>query len=361
MQMAQLEIPEHRGPLIAGIKRLKATGKGPKYPVFYDISPLINFSFPDPSPDFTCFNIAQTLDILIMQLRLTTLMRAADISTIPWAVFHMNPKGNWTPTQPLFIHSSTKNGTRKTFSILGITATTLLHYIWLHLNNPAPFLLRHTDNPHKCLGSERISKRCLNILTNLDIDTQIFKSHSIRGATATHLAKQGVPLPWIQNRGGWQSPETLQKHYNALHQGQDWAKILTTGASSSNSGETVEQATTSCFSACVTLSSAEPRNEGESKESEHKAEKQIVDLTARGLLRYIHSTTVCPTCQCKIEKEAAYNCSECQNQYHVRCLSTTSYPIQAQNPIWTPLCFICSLASPKAPHTSPERGEGEVR
>jgi hypothetical protein len=69
-------------------------------------------------------------------------------------------------------------------------------------------------------------------------------------------------------------------------------------------------------------------------------------LTARGLLRYIHSTTVCPTCQCKIEKEAAYNCSECQNQYHVRCLSTTSYPIQAQNPIWTPLCFICSLASP---------------
>ena len=50
MQTSQLEIPEHRGPLIAGIKRLKATAKGPKYPVFYDISPLINFSFPDPSP-----------------------------------------------------------------------------------------------------------------------------------------------------------------------------------------------------------------------------------------------------------------------------------------------------------------------
>ena len=211
MQTAQLEIPEHRGPLIAGIKRLKATAKGPKYPVFYDISPLINFSFPDPSPNFNFFNIAQTLDILIMQLRLTTLMRAADLSTIPWAIFHMNPKGNWTQEKPLFIHSTTKNGTRKTFSIFGTTATTLLHYIWLHLKNPAPFLLRHSDNPHKCLGSERISKRCLNILTNLDIDTQIFKSHSIRGATATQLAKQGVPLPWIQNRGGWQSPETLQK------------------------------------------------------------------------------------------------------------------------------------------------------
>ena len=55
-------------------------------------------------------------------------------------------------------------------------------------------------------------------------------------------------------QGGWQSPETLQKHYNALHQGQDWAKILTTGASSSTSGETVEEATTSCFSACGTPS-----------------------------------------------------------------------------------------------------------
>ena len=71
MQTAQAEIPDHRGPLIAGIKRLKATAKGPKYPVFYDISPLINFSFPDPYPDFTFFNIAQTLDILTMKLRLT--------------------------------------------------------------------------------------------------------------------------------------------------------------------------------------------------------------------------------------------------------------------------------------------------
>ena len=70
--------------------------KGLKYPVFYEISPLINFSFPDFSPNFNFFNIAQTLDILIMQLRLTTLMRAADLSTIPWAIFHMNPKGNWT-------------------------------------------------------------------------------------------------------------------------------------------------------------------------------------------------------------------------------------------------------------------------
>ena len=76
------------------------------------------------------------------------------------------------------------------------------------------------------MGSGRIAQRCLNIMSQVGIDTEIFKAHSLRGATATQLAQQGVPLPWIQGSGGWTSMETLQKHYNALHQAQNWQELL---------------------------------------------------------------------------------------------------------------------------------------
>ena len=56
MQTAQSKLPEHRGPLLAGIKRLKATAKGTKYPVFYTITPIIHYSFPELRPNLNCFN-----------------------------------------------------------------------------------------------------------------------------------------------------------------------------------------------------------------------------------------------------------------------------------------------------------------
>ena len=85
---------------------------------------------------------------------------------------------------------------------MGQTAITVIHYTWLHINVPGTFLIRSTDHPHKDMGSERIAKRCLNIMKKLGIDTEVYKSHSLKRDTATQLAKSGVTLPWIQGRGG---------------------------------------------------------------------------------------------------------------------------------------------------------------
>ena len=165
--------------------------------------------------------MAQLLDELIIQTRLTTLMRASDMAAITWALLHLNPTGTWQPAEPLLITSTTKAGARKTFTITGATAFTIINYVWRHMDKPAPYLIRRVDKPEICMGAERIAKRCLNIMTDLQIYTNAFKSHSLRGAKATYLAQAGVPLPWIQGRGGWSSLETLQKHYNTLHQNQD--------------------------------------------------------------------------------------------------------------------------------------------
>ena len=123
----------------------------------------------------------------------------------------MNNQGNWEPNQPHFLHTNLKSGTRKTYIIMGQTAITVIHYTWLHINVPGTFLIINTVHPEKNMGSERIAKRCLNIMKKLGIDTEVYKSHSLRGATATQLAQSGVPIPWIQGRGGWTSMDTLQK------------------------------------------------------------------------------------------------------------------------------------------------------
>ena len=215
LQDAKATYPEHRLQILAGIKRLKANSKSPRYPIFFDISPIVSWAFPPPHlphPSIYLLQSPMLLDRLLIQLRLTTLMRASDISSIPWALFHLNSQGNWDVNQPLFLHTSSKTGNRKTYSVMGQTALAIFHYVWLHINVPAPYLIRNTDHPETNMGAERIAKRCLKILGQLGIDTAVYKSHSLRGATATHLAQSGVPLHWIQGKGGWSSLEILQKH-----------------------------------------------------------------------------------------------------------------------------------------------------
>jgi site-specific recombinase XerD len=103
--------------------------------------------------------------------------------------------------EPLFVHVMAKDGTRKTFSVVGDAVPTLLDYMHRHLQQPAPFMFRHTTDPHLCMGAERIAKRCLHVMAAVGIDTGVFKSHSLRGAVATHLSRLGTPLELIKARG----------------------------------------------------------------------------------------------------------------------------------------------------------------
>ena len=55
--------------------------------------------------------------------------------------------------------------------------------------------------------------------------TQVFKAHSLRGATATHLLKMGVQADVVRARGGWSATKTLDTYYPRLHQCRDWQAI----------------------------------------------------------------------------------------------------------------------------------------
>ena len=57
-------------------------------------------------------------------------------------------------------------------------------------------------------------------------NVQVFKSHSLRGASTTHLLRQGCEKPWVKTRGGWSSMSTLNLYYDRLHQHQDWAQLV---------------------------------------------------------------------------------------------------------------------------------------
>ena len=192
--------------------------------------------WPGPSHQHTCptqmcFSCPpDLLDRLLIPLRLCTLMRASEISSIPWALFHMNNQGNWEPHQPLFLHTNSKSGTRKTYSIMGKTAITVIHYTWLHINVPGTFFIRTTDQPQKNVGSERNPKRCLNILKKMVIYTErgIQKPQLERGHSNPTGPKCSIPA-LDPGRGGWTYMDTLQKHYNSLHQTQNWETLLPSG------------------------------------------------------------------------------------------------------------------------------------
>ena len=58
------------------------------------------------------------------------------------------------------------------------------------------------------------------------IKIDLFKAHSLRGATATHMLQKNVPQEWVQARGHWSSSVTLDQYYNHLHQTKEWEALI---------------------------------------------------------------------------------------------------------------------------------------
>ena len=117
-------------------------------------------------------------------------MRSVDIANIAWALFHQDGM--------YYIKTTDKKGESATFSVTGITLCTLIEYIHRHLQHPALFLFRYTKYPSECMGSELLSKRLLLTMGKVGKDTETFKTHSLREATATHLLAQGTPISQVQ-------------------------------------------------------------------------------------------------------------------------------------------------------------------
>ena len=219
--LAVQEDPRTRAILRQGIKRLDRCGKSARYPMFYSLQPLLDMAFGGISATSDTTNMGKHLDTLLLQLRLTTMMRSADMANIAWAMF--------TQDDLHFIKTTDKTGAALTFSITGDTLDTLLFYIYRHRKCPAPHMFRYLKDPASCLGSERIAKRVLACMEAGGVNTQVFKAHSLRGATATHLLKMGVQADVVRARGGWSTKKTLDTYYSRLHPCRDWQRLLSWG------------------------------------------------------------------------------------------------------------------------------------
>ena len=306
------------------IKRIQRSGSKGKYPVFYNIEGLVAAAFPKGQPE----DMPQHLDRLILQLRLTTLMRSVDAANVVWAIFEQDGQH--------YVKTTNKAGALQTFSVSGRTRETLLAYMAKHLLFPAQFLFRYIADATQCLGAERIAKRLLNVMRDAGIDTQIFKAHSLRGATATHLLARGVPAHMVQARGQWGSAKTMDDYYNRLHQTRDWQKLL-------HGEHDACRHSAACAVLDPSASQANPTEEGGSWEDQGRAHAQAAALSARGVLRPLYDAAVCPACGFGMQSEAAYACMSCDKRYHVRCLGTKAAQPPARQQAFLTTCFLCSV------------------
>ena len=316
--------PTGRRVLLQGIKRLQRAGKKPKYPVLYRLQPLLDLAFGDkPSTEGDlCL-----LDKLLLQLRLTTLMRSGDAANLVWAIFEH--EGEY------FVKCTSKSGQVQVFRVSGSTLKNLLEYVHIHREHPALFLFRYANNPSFCLSSERLAKRLLLLMDGKGINTRVFKAHSLRGATATHLLRQGVPHSLVQARGAWSSSKILDMYYNRLHQANDWEALL--------QGEHVSgRHPTACAVLPPSVSLNGPDEGRGSGETQGESTAQVVALTALGVIRPLYGVRSCPTCGLPTDSEASYVCQSCQSLYHVRCMGHFASVGDRQMKYKTS-CFLCSL------------------
>ena len=308
-------------------RRLKRSGKKAKYPVLYSVQPLVSIAF-------DTLSTITLLDRAILQLRLTTLMRSVDAANVVWAIF--------TQENQHYLKCTTKSGQLTTFSIQGKALESILTYVHEHRQHPALFLFRSTVKPHQCLGSERIAKRLLPLMEMAGVDTDIFKSHSLRGATATHLLKTGVPHHLVQSRGAWTSSATLDTYYNRLHQSANWERLL----------EGEDAAVRHSAERAVLPSSAsqsEPDEGRGSGEDKRASTARAAELDALGIRRPLYDQRTCMSCSLTMNNEAAYRCQRCKNMHHVRCMGHHAC-VGDRHLRYLTVCYLCALATSLSSH-----------
>ena len=78
--------------------------------------------------------------------------------------------------------------------------------------------LRSSHYMHLPIGSPRIAKHSLAVMTEAGIDTTKFKAHSVRGASAQEDLGQGATPDVVMQRGRWRSYTVFSRFYSRYAQ-----------------------------------------------------------------------------------------------------------------------------------------------
>jgi integrase len=81
--------------------------------------------------------------------------------------------------------------------------------------------------PHLAVGSQTVSRWIRAVLSSAGVDTQ-YTSHSVRAATTSHAADNGVPLEDILAAADWSSESTFERFYHKPTPNDTFAKSVMT-------------------------------------------------------------------------------------------------------------------------------------
>ena len=210
--------PELSDEVAITARRLERFHSHPKYQVFYEIRPLLDWLKSLGKPDTLSIDVLTRATVVA--LRVTTLLRSGDLQNLVNHVY-CHSGGH-------YVVARDKNNRTVWARVDGLTRDLVLEYIYRHRDTPAPYMFRNRNNPSLCIGVQRIAKYCLIAMEGVGINTRIFKAHSIRGATATFLLSLGVEKSLVKSRGNWSSEKCMDRYYSRLHNLIPWDKVLHT-------------------------------------------------------------------------------------------------------------------------------------
>lgn len=75
-------------------------------------------------------------------------------------------------------------------------------------------LLISLNRPFHAITRDTVARWTLHTLKAAGVDTQVYKSHSTRGASASATRASGVNINLIMKHAGWRCEESFARHYN---------------------------------------------------------------------------------------------------------------------------------------------------
>ena len=90
--------------------------------------------------------------------------------------------------------------------------------------------------PHKPITSQRIAHWIKDLLSDAGVNTDVFKAHSVRGASTSAAMNKGVSLAEVLNTANWSKESTFRRfYYRSVDSTEYVSGVL--GNPNENSGE----------------------------------------------------------------------------------------------------------------------------
>jgi hypothetical protein len=80
--------------------------------------------------------------------------------------------------------------------------------------------------PYKSVSRDTISRWTKTVLHSSGVNTDVYKAHSTRAASASKANRENVPIDQIMANAGWKSAETFHRFYNKPVENSKLANVV---------------------------------------------------------------------------------------------------------------------------------------